>query len=462
MVMPLIPIRFLLVGSLAAVILLNAFPSFSTEKFNRRTPLVLAVEKVGPAVVNIYTEEAAPEVQNPFRDYGDNLFDRFFKEFFPPVASQRRSLGSGVIIDEEGHILTNEHVIAKAVRIKVTLIDKREFDARLVGADNKSDLAIIKIDSRQALPHVKIGRSDDLMIGETVLAIGNPFGLQHTVTMGIISGLNRSISAGEELVYHDFIQVDASINPGNSGGPLLNINGELIGVNTAIYQKAEGIGFAIPIDHARRITNDLIHFGKVRRGWMGVSVQDMSQELLRHFHLDRPTGVVVREVARGSPADRAGIQRGDVLLAIDGQEVASKSQYRQRASSYSVGNTMKIAVLRDGRERTFRVKVQSIPKRHIAEFVGRRLGLRVIDIDDRLHRRYRLFTGKGVVVVEADPRGAGGRRGIAPGDVIRQVNQNTVETLKDFNKAIVDAGERDSTLLLVQRGRYGYYVTLDH
>ncbi|MBT7936309.1 MAG: trypsin-like serine protease, partial [Nitrospina sp.] len=241
--------------------------AFAEEHYERRTPLVRAVEKVSPAVVNIYTTEISRSARNPFRNFNNNLFDKFFKDFLPPTRSQKRSLGSGVLINADGFILTNEHVIAKAAKIHVVLSDKQEFDASVIGADTKSDLAIIKIDSDRSLPFVEMGRSDDLMIGEQVLAIGNPFGLQQTVTTGIISALNRNLRAGKNKVYSDFIQVDASINPGNSGGPLLNINGSLIGINTAIYQKAEGIGFAIPIDHAKRIVLELVNYGKVRRGW---------------------------------------------------------------------------------------------------------------------------------------------------------------------------------------------------
>ena len=261
------------------------------ENDNRRTPIVKAVERVGASVVNINTEEVAPAVRNPFRDSRNPFFDQFFKEFFPSRDNNRRSLGSGVIIHPEGYILTNEHVVSKATIIKVTLIDKREFDARLVGSDIKSDLAVIKIETNENLPHVSLGRSDDLMIGETVIAIGNPFGLQHTVTTGIISALHRSIKGGGNRVYREFIQLDASINPGNSGGPLLNIEGSLIGINTAIFKQAEGIGFAIPINKAKRIINDLIRYGKVRRGWLGVSVQSITKEMLSFFNIERVRGV---------------------------------------------------------------------------------------------------------------------------------------------------------------------------
>jgi len=451
---------------LFGLLLLNASTGFSHSESSRKTPLVFAVEKVGPMVVNIYTEEAPPKRRNPFRNFrgnnfGNNVFDWFLKDFIPNFNQQRRSLGSGVIINPQGYILTNEHVIGKAVRIKVTLINKQEFDARLVGADIKSDLAVIKIHSDKPLPFVKMGRSDDLMIGETVLAIGNPFGLQHTVTTGIISALNRSIKSGENVVYQDFIQVDASINPGNSGGPLLNINGSLIGINTAIYQKAQGIGFAIPIDNAKRIINDLISYGKVRRGWMGVSVQDMTPELLRYFKLDRKRGVLVTKVFPGSPGRRAGIKQGDVILRLNNHEISRKLEYQQRIGSYSVGNTITFSVLREGRQQDIRLKVKAIPKHKVADFTLNWLGLRVQGIDDVAVRKYQLSTRKGVMVNQVIPKSAGGRIGLSPGDVIRQVNQNKINNEQDFNKAILEAGNRDSALFLVQRGRYGYYVTLE-
>ena len=351
-------------------------PFVSAEvSYNRRTPLVQAVEKVSPAVVNIYTTEISRPARNPFRSFGNNLFDQFFKDFIPPTANQRRSLGSGVLINGEGFILTNEHVISKAAKIHVILSDKQEFDASVIGADIKSDLAIIKINSRKPLPYVEMGRSDDLMIGEQVLTIGNPFGLQHTVTTGIISALNRNIRAGKNMVYSDFIQVDASINPGNSGGPLLNINGSLIGINTAIYQKAEGIGFAIPIDHARRIVDELIRYGKVRRGWLGVSVQELDVQLSRHFKLGRKNGVLVVGVADNSPAGKAGLKRGDIIIAIDDHEVKNKSDFRGRMASYTVSSSIRFSILRDGKVKKVRARVTAIPKSYVKEFTRQLAGV---------------------------------------------------------------------------------------
>lgn len=452
--------RFFLTALILYSVVYLAIPP-RAETSNRKTPIVKVVEQVGQAVVNINTEETLPTTQNPFRDSRNPFFDQFFKELFPRLNSDRRSLGSGVLIHPDGYILTNEHVVAKATRIKVTLIDKREFDAHLVGADIKSDLAVIKINSNEKLPNIVLGRSDDLMIGETVIAIGNPFGLQHTVTTGIISALHRSIKGGKNRVYRNFIQLDASINPGNSGGPLLNINGSLIGVNTAIYQQAEGIGFAIPIDKARRIIDDLIRFGKVRRGWLGISVQNMTREMIRFFKLDRVTGVVIAQVMKESPSEKAGLRRGDIILSLDNYEVSNKSDYTERTSTYPVGNTIQLKILREGKKKSVYLKVSLLPESQVAAYTKIWLGFDVAQNENLLARRYRLQTSHGVVVTAVTPNSAVGKVGIQPGDVILQINQTRIKNEKNFKAAIVEAVGRESVLLLVQRGKSGYYVTLE-
>ena len=441
--------------------LLGTSFGLATEQNKRRTPLVIAVEKVSPAVVNIYTSEIGSSLRNPFRNFGNNLFDQFFNDFFSKNQNNKKSLGSGVLINKEGYILTNEHVVARASKISIALSDKREFEARVIGADIKSDLAIIKIDSDQFLPFVPMGRSDDLMIGEKILAIGNPFGLRHTVTMGIISALNRNIRNGDNEVYTDFIQVDASINPGNSGGPLLNINGALIGINTAIYQKAEGIGFAIPIDNAKRIVDELIRFGKVRRGWLGVSIQEMNEQLLRHFQIGKNKGVLVVRVAEKSPAAIAGLKRRDIIIAVGDHEVTGKSDFRARMASYTVDDTVRFAILREGKNFEFIVRVTAIPKQYVAGFTYNWLGLEVRQNNPRLARSNRLVTSKGMVVTKVVPKSPSDKIGISVGDIIRQVNQDRIDTEEDYNKSIADLNNPDRILLLVQRGRQGYYVTLE-
>ena len=298
---------------------------------DRESPIVRAVRKVSPAVVNISSSYEVRKRANPFSGFGmDPFFEEFFKDFFDPRFERRRestSLGSGVIIDgKRGFILTNAHLIERSGNIKVVLEDEREFEAKIVGADPDSDLAVLQIDSPSRLPSIEMGSSDDLMIGETVIAIGNPFGFSHTVTTGVISAVNRSIRT-DERVFLDFIQIDASINPGNSGGPLLNINGDLIGINTAIYAKAQGIGFAIPINKARKIISDLIQYGEVIQTWIGITVQNLDKKLARYLKVPGKKGVMVKSLEPGSPASSAGLKEGDIILAIGSNKIASVRDY---------------------------------------------------------------------------------------------------------------------------------------
>ncbi|MBI5504765.1 MAG: trypsin-like peptidase domain-containing protein, partial [Deltaproteobacteria bacterium] len=272
----------------------------------RRSAVVRTIERVAPAVVGVYTEKTV-ESPSPFRAPSgvDPFFDQFFGQFFrdSPSAPQRKrtSLGSGVIVESSGIVLTNEHVIVGGDSIRVQLADNREFEARLVGGDSDFDLAVLKIDDKAAFPYVSIGSDDSILIGETVIAIGNPYGLDHTVTTGVVSALGRSLQTGE-VVYQDFIQTDASINPGNSGGPLLDINGRLLGINTAIHREAQGIGFAIPIWRVRNVVDQILAHGSVLPTWVGVQVQDLTAELAAHFGVKPGTGVIVRSIEEGSPA----------------------------------------------------------------------------------------------------------------------------------------------------------------
>src|SRR5213596_2169756 len=283
----------------------------------RRSLVVQAVEKASPAVVNVSTEQVVERRASPFPFPQDPFFEEFFRDFVDPRPRRFKttSLGSGVIVAADGTIMTNVHVIERASRIHVTLADQREFDATLVGADADADIAILRVKAGDDLPHIPFGSSADLMIGETVIAIGNPFGLSHTVTTGVVSAVGRSLR-DEDRTYTDFIQTDASINPGNSGGPLLDIKGELIGINTAIYGKAQGIGFALPVDRAKRIVQELISHGAVEAPWIGVVVQTVTPELASHFSLKEKQGVLVRGIEQGSPAAKAGLQQGDVLLQL--------------------------------------------------------------------------------------------------------------------------------------------------
>ena len=350
------------------------------HEFSRETAVVRAVRKVSPAVVNISSAVQVRKRTSPFSGFGFNpFFEEFFKDFFDPRFERRReytSLGSGVIIDgKKGLILTNAHVIQKTGTIKVVLEDEREFEARIVGADPDSDLAVLKIDSDQGLPAIQMGSSDDLMIGETVIAIGNPFGFSHTVTTGVISAINRSIRA-KDRVYHDFIQIDASINPGNSGGPLLNINGDLVGINTAIYAKAQGIGFAIPISKARKIISDLIQYGEVIQAWIGITVQDIEEKLARYLKIPVKKGIIVTSVEPQSPAQKAGLQEGDIILTIDGKTINSISDYQSVAKSLEAGKTLSAKFWRNGKKKTVKVKTKVFPIALADDLTYRILGSR--------------------------------------------------------------------------------------
>ena len=440
-------------------------PESRGHEFSRETAVVKAVREVSPAVVNISSAVQVRKRTSPFSGFGFNpFFEEFFKDFFDPRLERRRkytSLGSGVIIDgKKGLILTNAHVIQKTGTIKVVLKDEREFEAQIVGADPDSDLAVLKIDSEQVLPAIKMGSSEDLMIGETVIAIGNPFGFSHTVTTGVISAINRSIRA-EDRVYHAFIQIDASINPGNSGGPLLNINGDLIGINTAIYAKAQGIGFAIPIGKARKIISDLIQYGEVIQAWIGITVQDIDEKLARYLKVPAKRGIMVTSVEPESPAQKAGLQESDIILSIDNKKITSVGDYQSVAKSLAAGKKLKAKFLRNGKKKTVVVKTKVFPIDLADDLAYRILGLRVEDLSGKNRNRYRIIAREGVMISEikenSDLAGIGAR----PGDVIRQIDDSTIETSEDFKKAIIKFRNKNSMVLLLQRGDQGYYITVN-
>ena len=459
-----IRIQPILFGFLIANLFLWEPPAGFAHEFSRETAVVKAVREVSPAVVNISSAVQVRKRTSPFSGFGFNpFFEEFFKDFFDPRFERRRkytSLGSGVIIDgKKGLILTNAHVIQKTGTIKVVLEDEREFEAQIVGADPDSDLAVLKIDSEQVLPAIKMGSSEDLMIGETVIAIGNPFGFSHTVTTGVISAVNRSIRA-EDRVYHDFIQIDASINPGNSGGPLLNINGDLIGINTAIYAKAQGIGFAIPIGKARKIISDLIQYGEVIQAWIGITVQGIDEKLARYLKVPAKKGVIVTSVEPESPAQKAGIQESDIILEVANKKITSVGDYQSAARGLAAGNTVKAKFWRNGKKKTVTVKTKVFPIDLADDLAYRILGIRVEDLSGKNRKRYRIVAREGVMISDikkdSDLAGIGAR----PGDVIRQIDDYSIENSEDFKKAIIKFRNKNSMVLLLQRGDQGYYITV--
>lgn len=445
------------------LVLTLAQPGYGLQS-ERESPVVRAVRKVSPAVVNISSSYEVRKRSNPFSGFGMNpFFEEFFKDFFDPRFEQRRestSLGSGVVIDgKRGFILTNAHVIERAGKIKVVLQDEREFEAKIVGADPDSDLAVLKIDSEKPLPSIEMGNSDDLMIGETVIAIGNPFGFSHTVTTGVISAINRSIRT-EDKVYLDFIQIDASINPGNSGGPLLNINGDLIGINTAIYAKAQGIGFAIPINKAKKIISDLIQFGEVIQAWIGITVQTLNDELARYLKVPGKKGVLVQAVEPQSPARKAGLQEGDILLAIGKKKIASVREYWSVKKTYAAGDTFRARIWRDNKVKTVSIKTRGFPMELAEDLAFRLMGIRVEDLTEETRKRFRTFASEGVVISDIDGRSDLANIGARPGDVIRQIDDTAITNKEEFKKAIVKYRQKRSVVILLQRGDQGYYITL--
>ena len=449
--------REALAGVVLLVLVLLAPLSIQAESYPRRTPVVRAVENVGPAVVNIGTI-IRERVRPGFPFSGDDFFRDFFPDFFSREYT-RTSLGSGVIINgTEGHIITNHHVVARAAEIKVTTADQQEYEARILGTDPRSDLAVLKIDPEKPLPEIPMGDSGDLMIGETVIAIGNPFGLSHTVTTGVVSALDRTVRSGDE-VYRHFIQTDASINPGNSGGPLLNINGSLIGINTAIYQKAQGIGFAIPVNKARRIVQELIRAGEVRCPWLGVEIQEMTDDLARKFAFpsDRE-GVLVSGVMQGSPAIEAGLRRGDILVRLGRDTVASLSDYRGALAEYAPGNLVPLEVFRDGELRKMKAELVPFPQDLALQLVEKRLGIVVEEAGAGLRQRYGVR--QAVVIREVQPKSEADRTGLEPGDLLLKVNELETPDLEALKKAISRYHQLPSLTLFVRRGAYIYSLTL--
>ena len=449
--------------TLCSLALILAPGSYGHE-LNRETAVVKAVRDVSPAVVNISSAYEVRKRTSPFSGFGLNpFFDEFFRDFFDPRFERRQqntSLGSGVIIDgQKGLILTNAHVIQKAGTIKVVLQDEREFEARIVGADPDSDLAVLKIDSKDRLPAINMGSSEDLMIGETVIAIGNPFGFSHTVTTGVISAINRSIRA-QDRVYHDFIQIDASINPGNSGGPLLNINGDLIGINTAIYAKAQGIGFAIPIGKARKIISDLIQYGEVIQAWIGITVQNMDDSLARYLEVPGDKGVVIKTVEPKSPAKMAGMQESDIILFLDNKKINSADDYKSVTKSTAAGDTLNAKLWRNGKKQNVVINTKVYPLELAEDLAFRLLGIRVEDLTKKKRKAYRIYAREGVVISKIKRNSYLDQIGAQPGDVIRQIDDYTIQTNEDFIKAVIKSRRKNTIVLLLQRGEQGYYVTV--
>ena len=426
----------------------------------------MLAEQVSPAVVNIQVEKTAGETGMRQQFQGNPFGDERFKEFFgrgqDPEQRKQAGLGTGFIIDKTGYIITNNHVVENADKIKVVLKDEREFNAEIVGRDPQTDLALIKVDAKGDLPTVPMGRSADLKVGEWVVAIGNPFGLENTVTAGIVSAKGRVIGSGP---YDDYIQTDASINPGNSGGPLVDMNGEVVGINTAILAQGHGIGFAIPIDMANAVVAQLKSKGEVTRGWLGVTVQDLKGDLAQYYGVEDKGGVLVADVVAGDPADKAGIKAKDVILKVNGEKVSSSRDLTTKTAGIAVGEKAKITLVRDGKELTLPVTVgkraftlasAEAPRKEKAKDSG--YGLQVTDMTPEIAGQLNLKGEKGVVVVGVQPDSKAEKAGMQRGDLIVEVNRRNVDSVSDFKSAIDQHKKSGGVDLLIKRMNAGVMV----
>lgn len=470
---------FLVTGVIAGIVFssrLDWLPSAISSPAETAPPPVIGgtppnfvpvVKAVMPAVVNISTTRLVKQggpAQSPLMD--DPFFrqffgDEFFHRFQIPRERRENSLGSGVIVDPSGYIVTNNHVVAKADEIKVLLNDRREFTGKVVGTDPKSDLAVIKISAKD-LPTVPWGDSDKLEVGEYVLAIGNPFGLNQTVTQGIVSAVGRANVGIAD--YEDFIQTDAAINPGNSGGALVNAHGHLVGINTAIFSRSGGymgIGFAVPSNMTRTVMDSLIKGGKVVRGWLGVSIQDVTPDLAKQFGLKEARGALVGEVIADSPAAAAGIQSGDIITAFNGKTVDNTSILRNTVAQTPVGRTVKVNLLREKKTVSLQVKITEQPK-DVAQADGEAVqgdgkntalaGVEVRNLTPEIARQLRLPPGtSGVIISGVEQGSAAEEAGLQEGDIILEINRQPVRNIGDFKRLSGKLSKKTSTLLLINR-----------
>jgi len=424
-------------------------------------------EQLGPTVVNIQVTKVAPVGDFPgmpeFDGPSGEFFQRFFRDRVPqPRPHRMQGSGSGVIISPDGYILSNNHVVEGSQEVTVTMADKQTYNAQVVGRDPKTDLAVLKINTKEALPVAAMGNSTDLKVGEWVLAIGNPFGLGHTVTAGIVSAKGRVIGAGP---YDDFIQTDAPINPGNSGGPLFNMQGAMIGINTAIVASGQGIGFAIPIDLAKPLIPQLVSMGEVTRGYLGVSIQSVTPELANAMKLAEQQGALVAEVTPGSPAAEAGIHQGDIIVGFNGETVKDAHDLPAVVAKTPVGEKATLTLRRDGKTQKVPVTVGRLPSDKVArEESGQagqtQWGLQLQDVTPQMARQHGLTDASGVMVAGVQPGSPAERAGVQRGDLIREINRQPVQSMQEVRDTIAKAENQESLVLLVKRGQGSLFVAM--
>ncbi len=469
---------FLAAGFLIAAGINGIHPSFAEDITNGPHVTTTApssmpssfaelADKLSPTVVNVKVvkvEQAG--FQGP--NMGNDPFGEFFGRFYDgreqsPKSYRSQGAGSGVIISNDGYILSNNHVVEGAQEVTVTLANEKEYKAKVIGTDPKTDLAVLKIDADKELPSATLGDSDQLKVGDWVVAIGNPFGLSHTVTSGIVSAKGRVIGAGP---YDDFIQTDASINPGNSGGPLFNLNGEVIGINTAIIPQGQGIGFAIPISTAKPLIPQLVSNGEITRGYLGVNIQDITPDLAKALNVKDAKGALVADVVSDSPAEKSGIARGDIIITYDGKTIKDSRDLPAKVAATPVGEKVPVTILRDGKEKELTVTVARLSSDgpqfgKTAEPTKGKWGLQLHELTPQIGEQLQLKTDQGVAVVGVEPDSAAAEAGIRQGDVIIEVNRKAVASVDDVMKNINNAEDKDHLLLLVQRQNGKFYVPLE-
>jgi serine protease Do len=425
------------------------------------TPAVVAVQ------VRVKVQSRFESFRSPFED---DFFERFFGQRFgqrqqPRQPQYREGRASGFIVSADGYVLTNHHVIDGADEIAIIMKDGRKYEkVKTIGSDEKADVALLQIENVKDLPYLELGDSDQLDIGEWVVAIGNPFGLAETLTVGVVSALGRKLSKGED-VYQDFIQTDAAINPGNSGGPLLNLDGQVIGINSAIITGDGGymgIGLAVPINMAKAIRDQLLSTGKVSRGYLGISMQEITPEMSEFFKLQNNRGALINDVTADSPAKKAGLEKDDVIIQIGSKKIEDVQDVKNIVGFSAPGSKLDITLIRNGKEKKIEVEVGALEDSELASTsdIGQKLGLKVATIDKQTADEYKVPEGTGVVVTEVFPGSPADYAGIQQGMVILEVNRQTVSDVGQFNAALKDSEETKKALLLVKTGRYAQYIVL--
>ncbi|MGE5443876.1 MAG: DegQ family serine endoprotease [Ignavibacteriales bacterium] len=449
-------------------LVISTFPVRKTQAAELAS-LADLVKRLKPSVVNVSTTSVVKgggsPFESPFGGGEQDPFEEFFKRFFGDVPQRefrQRGLGSGFILSEDGYIVTNNHVVEKASDIEIILEDGERYKAKIIGKDTKTDVALLKIEPKHKLPAAVLGDSSKLEIGDWVIAVGNPFGLGHTVTAGIVSAEGRSLGLGP---YDDFIQTDAAINPGNSGGPLFNLQGQVVGLNTAIVAGGQGIGFAIPINLAKSVITQLKSTGKVVRGWLGVLVQQITPDIATGLGLSEPKGALVSDVTPGSPADKVGIKRQDIITEYNGQQINDMQELPRLVAATPPGTEVTLKFLRNGKEQTVKLKLGELPEEVAksgqgGQQVEQNLGLVVQEISPEMQRRLGIQDSQGVIITNVESGSIAEEAGLRPGDIILEINKKQIKNLDDYRKVIDSVKSGQTALLLVKRDKNTLYVAL--